>query len=69
MLSTQTRNAAYFDLRDTGKLSERQREVMLMIHRHPGRTWSRNELASALGWPINRLTGRVTELLAMGWLF
>ena len=61
-LSTQTSNSAFFDLRDSGKLSERQREVMLKIHSQPGRDWTNNELAQALGWPINRITGRISEL-------
>lgn len=33
-----------------------------------GRTFTRKQLAAALGWEINRVTGRVQEILRMGYL-
>ena len=61
--SLTTRNESYWSLRDSGKLTERQEQVMHVIHSDPSRDWTRNEIAHALGWPINCVTGRVTELL------
>lgn len=44
--------------------SARRRAVMEKIAARPGAMgWTRQELAQALGWPINSVTGRVTELL------
>jgi hypothetical protein len=42
------------------KLGYAQRQVMIAITRYPNST--NNELAQILGWPINRITGRVNEL-------
>lgn len=61
--------AAYDSLRDTGLLSRRQAEVMKAVHQHfHGRTFTRKQLASAMGWPINRITGRVLELIESNFL-
>jgi hypothetical protein len=51
-------------------LQQREREVMLACHRHfpaPAR-FTRKELAKALGWEINRVTGRVLTLIERGFL-
>ncbi len=51
------------------ELSGRRREVMLKVHEvFTGRTFTRKQLAKALGWEINRVTGRVLELIERGYL-
>lgn len=51
------------------ELSGRRREVMLRAHTDfTGKTFTRKQLARALGWEINRVTGRVLELIDMGYL-
>lgn len=64
-----TSRAAYDSLRDTPRLQQREREVMLCVHdRFRGTTFTRKELAAALGWPINCVTGRVITLREKGYL-
>lgn len=63
----ETSLAAYRVIEPT--LNQRQREVMLCVHRQfRGQTFTRQELADALGWAINRVTGRVLELIEKGYL-
>jgi hypothetical protein len=65
----QTSLDSYNALRDTAALSKRQAEVMRCVHmRFHGRTFTRKQLAVALDWPINRVTGRVLELIEAGYL-
>lgn len=65
----ETSLAAYNELRDNGLLTQRQREVMLCVYRcFYGRDFTRKELSEALKWPINCLTGRVLELIELGFL-
>lgn len=67
MTVAQTSLDAYHAI-ETG-LTTRQREVMLFIHgRYTNCMFTRKELAAGLQWPINRVTGRVCELVALGFL-
>jgi hypothetical protein len=51
-------------------LTEREREVMLAVHQHydDGSEFTRAELAAKMSWEINRITGRVFDLVAKGYL-
>lgn len=52
-----------------GGLSGKRREVMLRVHSDfTGKLFTRKQLARALGWEINRVTGRVLELIERGFL-
>lgn len=52
---------------DRVPLQRREREVMDAVRRLFGsRTWTRKELARAMGWEINRITGRVLSLIERG---
>lgn len=65
MIIRATSEAAYRDL----SRSARRRAVMEKIATRPQALgWTRQELAQALGWPINSVTGRVTELLSAGYI-
>lgn len=49
-----------------GSLNEKQRQVMLKVYERwgsQGATFTRKQLGHALGWEINRVTGRVLELI------
>ena len=63
-LATETRDAAYREVVKT--LSARQKVVFELLQRGDR---SNNEIASALGWPINRVTPRVFELRALNLVF
>jgi hypothetical protein len=58
--------AAYDELRSTGKLSQRQAQVMAVIQ--PGRDYSLQGLVMLCGLPINCVSGRVKELKDSGQL-
>jgi DNA-binding MarR family transcriptional regulator len=64
----QTRNESFFRHRDSGALNAQQTKIMLAIHAHPGRDWSLRELGRATGLEINAVSGRCTELKAIGYL-
>ena len=65
----ETSRAAYDALRDTPLLNQRQREVMQAVYRYfHGESFTRKQLAQRMGWEINRITGRVLELIAKGYL-
>lgn len=51
-------------------LTDRERDVMRAVHRFYGECqwFTRAELAKRMEWPINRITGRVLELLEKGYL-
>lgn len=51
---------AYDGLRDTGKLNERQAQVLAVIQK--GRDYSLQEISLLCGLPINIVSGRVNEL-------
>lgn len=55
---------------DRVELQRREREVMTACWRHfpPPATFTRKELAQAMGWEINRITGRVLTLIERGFL-
>jgi len=55
---------AFFEIQK--KLGYVQRQVMIAIQQHPGRT--NNELADILDKPINRITPRVLELRKKGYV-
>lgn len=64
-----TSRVAWRALKDTARLNQRQTEVMLGVHSHfAGRSFTRKELAAALGWPINCVTPRVGELISKNYL-
>ena len=67
-LATDTRNESFFEVRDSGKLGRQQHQIMVLIHHHPDRDWSLQEIAKATGMGINAIAGRVNELKRSGWL-
>jgi len=66
--ATQTRNSAFFAHRDSGGLNKQQTRIMLEVHAHPGRDWSLRELAIATHFDLSAVSGRCTELKALGYL-
>lgn len=60
-----TSEAAY---RDLSKAARRRAVLEKILSRSRTLGWTRQELAEALGWPINSVTGRITELLAAGYI-
>lgn len=48
----------------TRNIGEKAQQVLVMLKMMPGS--SRRELASALGWSINRVTPRIKELMEVG---
>lgn len=67
--ATETRNAAFHDHRDSGRLGDQQQAVMRAFHR-PGAApdYSSKELAGLLGMERSSVTGRLNELVALGFL-
>jgi len=65
----ETSREAYDRLTRTGNLQRREAEVLLgaFTHFHDG-PFTRKELAHAMGWEINRITGRVLTLIQRGTL-
>jgi hypothetical protein len=62
-----TSREAYQSIEST--LTAKQRQVMLVVYdRFSGRTFTRKQLARSLGWEINRVTGRVLELIGKRYL-
>lgn len=59
---------AYDALRCGPKLQRREIEVLTAIWAHyaGGKRFTRRELALAMGWEINRITGRVLTLIERG---
>lgn len=57
-----TRNAAYFDHRDSGRLSAQERTIMLALHSQPGRDWSLQEIVALTGLGVNAVSGRCNGL-------
>ena len=59
--------ASYHDIRS--RLSAKQQVVMAAVKLSFGqRAFTRKQLARALNWEINRVTGRVLELVEKGYL-
>jgi hypothetical protein len=58
-----TRDQSYEDLLNGGTLGDKQLQVFKAIC---GRTGSNRQVSLLLGWPINRVTGRMKELRGMG---
>jgi hypothetical protein len=50
------------------KLPRRRLEVWRAANRQPGGEATLDELERVLGWRINRISGRVSELVEVGWL-
>lgn len=67
-LAVETRNEAFFAVRDDGKLGRQQMAIMLLVHHHPERDWSLQEISKALDMQISSVAGRVNELKRSGWL-
>ena len=64
-----TSRAAYRSIE--AELNAKQREVMLCVYARwgdAGATFTRKQLGHALGWEINRVTGRVLELIGKRYL-
>lgn len=61
-----TSHAAYTKLRFSGQLAEKQKEIYNHFLATPMRTWTRSELAEAMGLRMNSCTGRVSEMLDLG---
>lgn len=57
-----TSRAAYHEV----ELSAREAEVLKHVLMHPGRDWTRAELARSMGWRDGPLCGRVNALVAKG---
>lgn len=55
---------AFDHLRETGKLTTRQQQVLAVIA--PGRDYSLQEISLLCGLPINCVSGRVKELREAG---
>lgn len=64
--ATQTRNQAFFQHRNSGKLGEQQKRIMRAIHesnaRHGKHDHSLREICALTGLPVNAVSGRVNEL-------
>ena len=64
MAIRETSREAYDRLTRTGNLQRREAEVLLAAFRHFGdAAFTRKELARAMQWEINRVTGRVLTLI------
>ena len=61
----QKSNDSYKQLFDEGVISKRQAQVLKVLHQELGQATNRM-IANDLGWDINRVTGRVTELVNLG---
>lgn len=60
---------AYDQIKEDGRLSERQRQVMLFFHElKKGTALTRREIALMSGIPINVICPRVLELIEKGYL-
>lgn len=64
MTPRDTQLDAWNDLQET--LGEKQQRVFKVIYSHGDATMF--EVAKDLGWPINRISGRITELCAKGYI-
>ena len=63
----ETSREAYRSIEAT--LSKKQLQVMMCVYaRFTGRAFTRKQLGRALGWEINRVTGRVLELIGKRYL-
>lgn len=62
----ETSIATYQDLRDDGKLTAKQQQIIDYLHRHGSADFSRLEISRAIDMPINCVAGRVNELLEKG---
>lgn len=51
---------------DSLKINRGQQRVIDFMTKYPGRDWTRNELATMSGIPIQSVCGRVNELVAAG---
>lgn len=56
-MTRDTQRAAYYSILDS--LQDKERKVLEVIERRPSALF---EIATELGWPINRVSGRVTRL-------
>jgi predicted transcriptional regulator len=56
-----TQRAAYDEIQPT--VSEKRARVLAVITKSPSALF---DICSALGWPVNRVSGRVTELAEQG---
>lgn len=57
---------AYAHLKAEGKLGPKQKQIVAFIEKRPGSDFSRIELSSGTGLPINCVAGRVKELIDLG---
>lgn len=64
--ATDTRNQAFFQHRNSGKLGEQQKRIMRAIHesnaRHGKHNHTLREICAMTGLPVNAVSGRVNEL-------
>lgn len=56
---------SYQKLFDNGTISKRQAQVLKVLHLELGQATNRM-IANKLGWDINRVTGRISELRDKG---
>lgn len=70
MSAVQTRNANYFDHRDSGRLNNQQQVIMDRIaasnRQHGPHNFSLREISKITGLDINVVSGRVHELKDLG---
>ena len=59
-----TSRDALHRMRASGRLTRQQAALVEFLKAHPGRDWTRAELAEGIGWRVNVICGRVNELLA-----
>lgn len=57
----------YREHRDSGKLGEQQRKLMVWFHVEQGEH-TRSEIALATGMRLSSVCGRINELIALGYL-
>lgn len=64
--TVETRNEAFFQHRNSGKLGEQQKRIMRAIHesnaRHGKHDHSLREICALTGLGVNAVSGRVNEL-------
>ena len=53
----ETSIAAYHELRDDGKLTAKQQQIIDYLHRHPGAVFSRLEISRAIDMPTSGRAG------------
>jgi hypothetical protein len=64
----QTQKDSFDQLVNSQTISKRHREIMTVFKKHQTVGLTLFELQKILGWPINSISGRITELKTKGYL-